>query len=353
MNHARVSPPDPDRPMPAPAPLRAPARPGRATATAAILLAVLALIALAVVVLRTGPNRADAGNREIKPALPATIDAILDSARTLSTEDDHAKAEAILKEAVKQYPDNQELRLALANEYLELKKPQDAYDQYTAALSIGPREPSIEFTAGTVASTIGKLDRAVEHYSAAQSADPSKPDYPLYLGQVQAKLGQNDAAKASLLRAAKLSEDRAIIWGTLADIALRENNTSLAAQHAARARKLEPTNIIYRLIEARALNRSGKPEESLELLIAVPDADKRQPEVMRLMGDCFGLLKRPKDAALLYASASDDNEEDGELALHAGEWYERAGELEKARGYLERAASAGNETAAKMIERLK
>ncbi|MCC6426606.1 MAG: tetratricopeptide repeat protein [Phycisphaerales bacterium] len=312
----------------------------------------LALVLGVVFIVRSGPRAAGADAKGPGLPLPSKIDAILDSARTLSTEDDHAKAAAILEAAIRSYPDNQELRLALAAELLALKKPEEAYEQYTSALSIGPREPRIEFTAGTAASTIGKLERAVEHYSAAQTADPTVADYPLYLGQVQAKLGHNESAKASLLRAAKLNEDRAIIWGTLADIALRENNAGLAAQHAAKARTLEPSNAVYRLIEARALNRLARPEEALELLIAMPDADKRQPEIMRLMSDCYGLMKRPEDAARLYAIAADEDTTSAELAFHAGEWYDKAMDPEKARQYLKRAAILGNEDASKILERI-
>ncbi|MCK6476429.1 MAG: hypothetical protein L6Q35_06325 [Phycisphaerales bacterium] len=320
---------------------RAPiARPGRAPAVALVVVAAAAVVGLAIFAIRSGPSSTSADQSKPRLALPSTIDAILDSARTLSTEGDHVKAEAILSEAVRQYGENQELRLALAGEYLELKKPEQAYDQYVSALAIGPREPRIEFTAGTIANTIGRLDQAVQHYASAQAADATNADYPLYLGQVQAKLGQNDAAKASLLRAAKLNEDRAIIWGTLGDIALRENNSNLAAQHAARARELDPSNVVYRLIEARALNRLGRPDESLELLVAMPDPDRRVPEVMRLMSDCYGLLKRPRDAALLYAAASDEKPEDGVLAQQAADWFKKAGDEAKAREYQERASNA-------------
>lgn len=311
-------------------------RPGRATTAIALLLGAAVLLAGGVwLAVRSGPSQTSAAGPERLP-LPATIDAILDSARTLTNEGEHAKAEAILNEAVKQFPENQEIRLAMASTFLELKQGERAYEQYTAALTIGPRTPAIEFTAGTVASTIGKLELAVEHYSAAQRADPTNADYPLYLGQVQAKLGQNDAAKASLLRAAKLNEERAIIWGTLGDIALRENNANLAVQHAGRARSLDPSNVVYRLIEARGLNRVGKPDEALELLVAMPEADRRVPEVMKLMADSYGMLKRPRDAALLYAVASDNSPENKELAVQAAEWFERAGDAEKAKEYRDR-----------------
>ncbi|MBL8965118.1 MAG: tetratricopeptide repeat protein [Phycisphaerae bacterium] len=328
-------------------------RPGRVLTSVGLVAVAVAFVVAASVVLRSGPSRATGGAGPSRLALPTTIDAILGSARLLSTEGAHAKAEAILSEATRQYPDNQELRIALAMELLELRRPEEAYDQYTAALSIGPREPAIEFTAGTIANTIGRLDRAIEHYEAAQAADPTTGDYPLYLGQVLAKLGRYDAAKASLLRSAKLNEDRAVIWGTLADIALRENNAHLSASHAARARSIDPSNAVYRLIEGRALNRIGRPDEALELFIAMPPADRRDPDVMRLMSESFGLLNRPRDAALIYAAAADEDRSDGESAFRAGEWFDRAGEASQAREYLGRAALLGHEAAAAVLERIR
>lgn len=318
-----------------------------------LISAAAACVVAMVVVIRSGPSNAAGGSGPVRLALPGTIDAILGSARLLSTEGEHGKAEAILSEAVRQYPDNQELRLSLATELLELRRPQEAYDQYTVALAIGPREPGIEFIAGTIANTIGRLDLAIEHYEAAQAADPTTADYPLYLGQVLAKQGRNDAAKASLLRAAKLGQDRAVVWGTLADIALRENNAHLAASHAARARSIDPANSVYRLIEARALNRVGRPDEALELFIAMPAADRRDADVMRLMSESFGLLKRPLDAALLYAAAADEDRSDAELAFRAGEWFDRAGDKPQAAEYLGRAALMGHEPAAAVLDRIR
>lgn len=273
--------------------------------------------------------------------LPEKLDAILNSATTLQREQKTEEARAVLVSAVQQYPDEQQIRLALAGVLLEMQKPAECYEQYEKALAIGPRTATIEFAAGTVANMAGKPERAIEHYQQAQAADPANPEIPLFLAQVQVKVGQIDAAKASLLRAAKLDESRAMVWGTLADIALRENNANLARQHAAKARELEPRVTLWRLIEARALKRLARPQEAVDLLAGVPETERRDPAVLQVMGECYGLLSKPGEAAALYADAADAQPASAELALQAAEWLKRSGDAERAAAYEKRAAMLG------------
>ena len=81
----------------------------------------------------------------------------------------------------------------------------------------------------------GQNDRAEEHYWMAQVLDAAEPRYPLFLGMMQIKKGDDDAAAASLLRAVKISPELAEGWGTLAELELKKNQNTLAAQHIERA----------------------------------------------------------------------------------------------------------------------
>src|SRR5690606_4150173 len=134
------------------------------------------------------------------------VEAALDAAHTYLRQNERGKAETVLREAVAEHPDDQELRIALGEALMAQRRFREAYEQYEAALAVGPREAQIESTAGTLAYEAGMPERAVEHYSMAQTANPAEPRYPLYLGQVQARLGQTESAKASLLRAARLDD---------------------------------------------------------------------------------------------------------------------------------------------------
>lgn len=283
---------------------------------------------------------------------PAAIDKIITAAGQLQQQGEPAKAEAILKQAVLEHPEHQRLRLTLSDFLVTQKRTEEAYEQITRALEIGPRDAAAEFHAGTLATMLNKLEQAADHYSFAQQSDPAKPETPLFLAQVQMRLNRLDAAKASLLRAGKLTPDRAIVWGTLAEIALRENNLVMARQHIAKARELEPRVTAWRLIEARMLNRDRQPEEALTLLLALDPVEQRDLPVLRLIGESYGLLQRPADAAKRFVQASDALPSDADLAFDAAQWLERAGDRTNAGVYATRAAALGKKEAQAMATRL-
>lgn len=266
------------------------------------------------------------------------VDTLLNSANTYMRQGDFVKSEAVLKAAIAEHPAEQSLVRLYAELLAGTNRPAEAYDQYLKALTIGPRSAAIEFDAGTAASMAGKLDRASEHYSAAQAADPTDWRAPLYLAQVQIKRDEIENAKANLLIAGRLKPDLGVIWGTLADIALREGKASLALQHVAKARDLEPRYTLWRVIEARALKREGKAEAALQSLIGLDQREQFDPPVLQLMGECYGVLGRPLDAAKLYRAASDAKGEDGPLALETALWLERAGDPAAGVQYADRAA---------------
>ncbi len=267
-------------------------------------------------------------------ATPQTAGAILEAAQTYVRQGEVEKAETILAGACRQYTTDQSLHVAYADVLMSRRKVPEAYAHYEQALAIGPRPADLEFTAGTAANMAGKPDRALEHYSAAQTADKTNPKYPLYLGQVQLKLGQNDEAKASLIRSARLDPEQAIAWGTLAEISLRENQLDLALQHIEKARALEPGAATWRLIESRALTRMGEPEKAVQLLITLEEGERFSGPVLRQIGQCYGMLSRPADAAAVYSRASDAHPQDGPLAREAADWAKRAGD-EKTAARLE------------------
>lgn len=327
------------------------------SATMGIAILVLAVLAGAGYAFKVafqsagGAAPADA-NAAAKAPLPETTSAILESAQTYVRQGQPETAETILAKAAEQYPTDQSVRVAYADVLLALRRTGDAYAQYEKALAIGPRQHELEFTAGNAANMAGLPDRALEHFSAAQAGDPSNAKYALYLGQIQLKIGQLDAGKATVLRAVTLDPNLAVGWGSLADTAMRENNAHLALQHIAKARTLEPAVVTWRLIESRALRRVGKPDEAVELLIGLPDADRFQTPVLKQIGECYGMLKKPADAAAVFAKAADAQPKDAELSRLAAEWMERAGETGRAYELAKRAADLGDARGAEMARRL-
>ncbi len=330
--------------------------PARPAAFLSFMIVALCLTMLGAVVMlyRSGsfsPGTANAA-AEKAPASEA-ITTVLDSARKLMGQSEWTKAETILRRAAMQFPDQQEIRTALAETLLALDKPKDSYEQYEKALAIGPREPKLEFAAGQVASKANMPDRAEEHFAMAQTGDPKNPACPLMLGMVQRKLGKIEAAKASLVRSCRMDPDNAYAWGTLADIALGENHLDLCLQHIDKARKLQPESKDWRLIEARALNRKGDPTGALRLLTPMDPSQKREPAVARLIAECFSMLGRHAEAASALADAAMADAVNPDIAYDAAAAFERAGNRTRALEFATQAQILGSSAAARLLEKLK
>jgi predicted Zn-dependent protease len=292
-------------------------------------------------------------DRHAPPLTTEAFDTILNSTQRLINEGKNAEAEAIFRNVTASHPEAQAVRVQYARFLAANKRPQEAYAQYREAIKAGPVEPEVQLEAGTAAHMAGDLKRALEHYQDAQTAAPTDYRAPLFLAQVQIKLKQVDAAKANLLLVTGLKPDAAApAWSTLAQLALDDNKPDVALTYLAHARELDPKSTVYRVLAARALKRTGDPTAALELLIGLTDAEKREPGVMQVMAECFGMLQRPADAAKMYSDASDAQPTEGKYAFEAAVWLEKAGDKPKAAEYAKRAAILNVEGAAQLADRL-
>lgn len=281
------------------------------------------------------------------------VEAGLDAAAVYSRQGKFGEATAILSRLAEQSPENQTVRLALAQSLVGEKEFAAAYAQYEAAFAIESADGGqsamnaaharLQFEAGTCANQAGLTRQAAEHYHLAQLADPADARYPLYLAMIQIKLGEDDAATASLVRAAHLNPELAEAWGTLAELALKKNALGLASQHLENAERLQPEVARWRHVRARILNRQGEPEKAATLLLALPPAARRERDVMTTLAQTYGLLKRPADAARLYADAAKDTPDDAELRFQAATWFERAGDAASAAEHARIGALLGHE----------
>jgi tetratricopeptide (TPR) repeat protein len=319
-----------------------------------VVLGLLLLLGGAVTYLFVSSGSPKTAQASPKKAISyEAYDAILNSAQTLINQGENAKAEALFKQVLASHPDAQPVQVQYAQFLAAQKRPAEAYEHYIAALTIGPDSADVELEAGTAASMCGKLERAVDHYMSAEQGNKSDYRAPLNLGMVLAKLNRNDEAKAALLRSAELKPDVAApAWGTLADIALRENKPSIALNYITKARELAPNVTVYRVIHARALKRSGDATAALQQLIGLSDAEKREPGVMQTMAECYGMLQRPADAAKLYSDASDSDQNNGDWAFQAAVWLDKAGDRQRAADYAKRAAELKVEGAEALAARL-
>ncbi len=296
------------------------------------------------------PGDGSSGGPGLAP--PDTFEVIVRAANEHARMGNASAAERVLTEGVAQYPDDQQLRVELAELLVNAGRTRAAYDQMVAALAIGPRTAELEFQSGTIAGAIDETDLAIEHFAAAQSANPGEPAYALYLATAQTSAGDLDAARANLVRVTVLDPGNAVAWGQLAQLALRNNEPAIAMQHARKARDADPDEPAWRLIEARAMKRAGEPEQALGVLLGL-DADVLvQPEYAKAAAETLGMLGRTDEAAELYERAHAADTRNPQVAFDAALWAERAGDPARALELARYAQRLGHEHAARVVERL-
>lgn len=299
-----------------------------------------------------------------------TIEAGLEAAASYMREKRYSEASTLMGTLAEQHPTDKAVRIAYAQSLLGQEKFAEAYQQYQKALALTPdpgikpgaesakpvqRDPTLaqlHFEAGTAANTAGLPDRAEEHYWMAQVLDAAEARYPLFLAMVQLRRGQDEAANASLIRAVRVNPDLGEAWGTLAELALKQNRLLIASQHVERARTLQPDQVRWRLVQARILNRQGEPAQAAALITSLPDSQRQDKDTLALLGESYGLLKRPSLAADMYAAASRSQPADADLAFLTAQWFDRAGDVEQAKAFARSASMLGHEEAKALLAKL-
>jgi tetratricopeptide (TPR) repeat protein len=302
-----------------------------------------------------GQSTAPANTPPVRSAaeVTAAVDAVLNAAITLTREDKVAQAETMLREATNTYPTEARVWAQLGEVLTAQRKLDEAATAYETAVSHAGNDTQIVLAAAALMNAANKPERAAELYALAVKLSPNDAKPPLFLSQIELKLGRTTEAKKNLLLAAQLDPTIAVAWGSLADIALRENALEIALQHIAKARALVPENTVYRLIEARILKRKNQPREALQLLTGLTPEQRREPGVLPLMTECLGMLGKPGDAAALYKEAIDADPSNTKLLIEGVAWRERAGDKAGAIEWAERAKLLSAPNAAELVERLK
>lgn len=332
----------------------------RLAAIALITGAVLFLIAGGyglVLFLGQSPDQAEAEPIRATPAMVSKrsgeVKAALDQARDLIANQQTVQAEQVLRDAVGRFPIEQELRLLFAQVLQEQGRMAEALAEYEAAITIGPEHAEYRFAAGLLSDELNRLEDAAAHFRAGQSLDLSNAKYPLYLGAVQNKLGKRDLARESFTRAAKLDETLAVAWGGLAQIALDENHAESALERARKARQLEPEQIAWRVLEARALRRMSKPEEAVQALYGIPEAARlRNGVVLTEIATALAMMQRSGEADEIFEKAAKANPRDAGVHAAASAWYLRYSNLDSAEAHARQAKSLGSAEGDELLARI-
>jgi predicted Zn-dependent protease len=335
-------------------------RPGvvRASTVAILGLAAITIGAVAWILIPRPGAPVGPGETPPKPAEPAAkvltperLEEIVTAALGKAQSGEFGHAETLIENAIREYPKSQELYLALA-QLKAGRDPEGSYKVFAAAVAIGPATGPIQYGAGSAALGAGLLDRAGEHFAAAIGAEPRVAEFHVGLAEVFNRQGKIEDALAELTKASNLAPDKPGVWAVMADLSLKQNRPTVAIQYIKRARDLEPKRSAWRLVEARALNRMGKPQEAVDLLGALDEGERVQIPVVRLAAESFGLLNRPVDAAAWWIRAADAVPTRADVAYDAALSARKAGNLAEAKRLAERASVLGHADAKALTREL-
>lgn len=298
-----------------------------------------------------GPTTSSTSAGGERPSLSDVQTALRDAARAVE-QGDNERAATILGRASAARPRDQELHLKLGESLIALSRFDEAYEQYRAAIEIGPAPAGLQMDAGTLANQAGRPSEALAHYLLAEKAIPGDARAPLYAAMVQIKLSDDSAATASLLRAIKNDPTIPEAWGTLAELSLRNDRLDAAAEQAGRARELEPRAIRWRLVEARAFKRANKPEAAAARLLALDAEQRADAGVLTTLCEALAMLGRSAQGADECELAARNKPNDAQVQLVAAAWLERAGRTDAARARAKRAVDLGEPKGADVLARL-
>jgi tetratricopeptide (TPR) repeat protein len=141
-----------------------------------------------------------------------------------------AGAEAVLKEALKRHPNDEDLLFSLGNIQDEAGKKDAALGAMEKILTVNPGNyQALNYVGYTLAERNTDLDRALALITRALEQNP-EADYIMdSLAWVQYRLGRHEEAWASIRRCIGLGGDDAVIWEHYGDIALAVGKNDEAA----------------------------------------------------------------------------------------------------------------------------
>lgn len=240
------------------------------------------------------------------------------------------QAEVIIQALLERDADDLLALDRLTEVLLSESRNEEALRVLVRIVELDPENAPARFRTGLVANMVGDLEVAIEQFRQASLIDRSNPQYPLYLAQMYVKSQELEEAKTRLLQAIALDPSLDKAWGTLAQIALLQNNPEMARQHIGRARQLNPDYLLWKVEEAKVMRRLNEPRDALAMLNALPASQRHEPLVVEQIGLCWAMINEPQKAAEAHVELLNRDPSQWPSAVAASRFYLVAGDESQA-----------------------
>lgn len=197
------------------------------------------------------------------------------------------QAEEFLNQAVKQFPQDSEVRLARGRFYLSQGKLSEAIIELRTAVNFDPLRTLSRLWLADAYAQKGMYDDAEAEIKRGIALNPKDPQFYSELGKIYWQKGSTLEALRQLRTSIKLNPNDASVQLLYGDILLQLGNGPDALTAYQTAAKVKPETATYQRIAA-AYAKAGKMTESLQasiqaLGLSKLDADHQYQEASRLV----------------------------------------------------------------------
>jgi len=249
------------------------------------------------------------------------------------------KAAATLEQYLALEPDDAEAHFLMAQvlHHPDRRDPAAAYDHIQRSLDLDHADPERHFFAGVLAENLDRLEDAKRHFERSIEIDNSRPLVFLHYGQLLAKMRDFEAAKKQLLAALKRKADLPEPYIVLAEIYAQSNQIDMAIDQVNKAlsciAREDKRHATYTAFKAQMLRRGNRPEDALNVLLALDYDDRSNERIVREVALCYQMMGQWSKAARVWAELSQLQPGNATAAIEAGLCYVRANRLDRARDF--------------------
>lgn len=239
------------------------------------------------------------------------------------------------------YPKLPEARRLLAQVYLFSSDKAKAYEQLLACLAINKQQPEVLMLAGTIGLDLKKPDEAAQHYSAAAALRPDDPAVRTQLASAYTTKRDFAHAETTLLEALRIDSNYHKAYELLCDIYATQGKPKMALDQIQKAIETTPAamraaQIGYIRKRTNLLRRDNRPEEALMGLTSSLNTEERSdPNIVEDAARCWAMLGKPDQAAKGFEDAQRRNPGEWRLAEGAARWWIKANNLDAAKRQIE------------------
>jgi tetratricopeptide (TPR) repeat protein len=193
------------------------------------------------------------------------LDSFLESGERFASEEQHREAVIEYRNALKIDPDNVSAHFALANEFVKLRKGEEAYWEFAETVRLDGTNGDARLKLGGLALVAADFDLALEQGQVLVELEPDNPNAYVLLGQALERLDRSDEAEVHYLKAVAIDPDQPTFTYIVASYYARRNEPASAEPLFVRYTEQQPS---YGSFTALATFLSRDPERASETFAA-------------------------------------------------------------------------------------